>query len=138
MAKDMAVNISGLEDVAYEKAMQRAIPDILAHVADKERDELNRLAPSRKVNFQEHRTGNREHSVYSTHPGAQAMSTGAFIRPKRGQVLRFEKHGEVIYTRKPIRTKGNGYVKRALSKRRKYVTEAVDKFLGTSLTKGRR
>lgn len=123
----LGVNISGLDERKLARAIGDAMPHVLERAAKDMRNELNQLAPTPRVNYQTRRVGTKEVDVFSTHPGAQAMSTGAFIRPRKGRVLRFRgDNGEWVYTRKPVRTKGTGYIARALRKRRQIVNRAVD------------
>jgi hypothetical protein len=133
-----STTIKGL-DADYLKAIEVGKRKVVHDVSKEMADELTRLAPTRKVNYQARTEATGATAeVSSSHPGAKAMSEGAFIQPKKGRVLRFTKGGETVYTRKPVRIKGNKYIKRALGKRRKMILRAVDRELGTELAKAAR
>jgi hypothetical protein len=129
VAKGLSVNVGGI-GTDHERAMRTGARKILRRVGDDMAGELNRLAPTRKVNYRVRDAHGDAVEVYSTHPGAKAMSAGAFIQPKRGKALKFQKNGETVYTRKPVRVKGTRYIPRALAKRRRIVTGAVSRELG--------
>ncbi len=63
---------------------------------------------------------------------ARAQERGAFITPKRGQVLRFRatkgpNKGDLIYRSGPVRIKAKNYFLRAATSRRKVVNAAFDR-----------
>jgi hypothetical protein len=133
-----STNIKGL-DADYLKAIESGKRKVIQEAADEMADELTRLAPTRKVDYRSRMAATGATAeISSSHPGAKAMSEGAFIQPKKGKVLRFTKGGETVYTRKGVRIKGTKYIKRALGKRRKMVLRAVDRHLGTELAKATR
>ncbi len=129
------VNIKGLEEVQLAKVLERGKRPFFQKAGESIADELNRRAPTRKVNFQSHPSAMGA-DVESRHPGAKAMDRGAFIAPKR-QALKFSVGGETVYTRKPVRIQGTNYVRKALSKRRKILVAAFEETFETSLKRGR-
>lgn len=118
---DISVPRGLLEAESLVKGQRRAfVRTVGEEIRDKAREYLGdstHIGPSLRVRSI---TGESA-EIYSTHPGARAQNTGAFIQPKKGSVLKFtdRKSGEQVFTRKPVRIKGKRYLSNALAPRNK-------------------
>jgi hypothetical protein len=135
VGKALSVNVGGV-GTDYERAFRTGARKAMLQVGEDMADELDRQAPTPKVRFRVRPVRGDTVEVFSTHPGAKAMSAGAFIKPRKGKALKFRgESGETVFTRKPVRVKGTNYIPRALSRRRKIVTGAVSRALAPEIAR---
>lgn len=66
-------------------------------------------------------------TMVNAHPGAKAVDRGAYIKPKRRDVLHFTAGGSDIYTSRPVRIKARQFSKKGLRGRGRIMQEEFAK-----------
>lgn len=129
LRQNINVSVSGMMELEnIERGIDRVVPLFLSRAGKRFRLSLVAATPRRtgRMASQWRATVDpqaRSLSLANAHPGAKAQDRGAYIKPKRRKVLRFNSGDGVVYTRGPVRLHARQFSRKGLRGRGRIMQE---------------
>lgn len=129
MRQNLNVRVEGMMELEnIERGMDRVVPLFLGRAGKRFRISLVAATPRRTGRMASKwraqvNSLSRTLTLVNDHPGAKAQDRGAFIRPKRRSVLKFNAGGDTVYTRRPVRIRARQFSRKGLRGRGRIMQE---------------